>query len=116
MAIGKRADSDPVRITTAAASRREELDGRVRRYLFSMGLRVVCFVGAVAVGPGWLRWILMAGAVFLPYVAVVMANAAHSTRQEPMSSGLTARQIEGGTTAPVLDASPADPHRSDHEF
>ena len=115
MAMGKREDSETVRITTAAASRREELDGRVRRYLFSMTLRFVCFVGAVAVGPGWLRWILMAGAIFLPYVAVVMANAAHSTREEPMSSGLTARQIESGATASVLDSSPADPHRSEHE-
>ena len=32
-------------------------------------------MAAVAVGPGWLRWVLIAGAVFLPYVAVVLANA-----------------------------------------
>lgn len=40
-----------------------------------MLLRTVCFVGAIAVGPGPLRWLLLAGAVFLPYVAVVAANA-----------------------------------------
>ncbi len=39
-----------------------------------MAVRTLCFVGAVAVGPGWLRWVLIAGAVLLPYLAVVFAN------------------------------------------
>ncbi len=46
-----------------------------RRYALSMGIRTVCFVAAVAVGPGILRWVLVAAAVFLPLFAVVMANA-----------------------------------------
>ncbi len=41
-----------------------------------MTIRTLCFVGAVLVGPGWLRWVLMAGALLLPYLAVVMANSA----------------------------------------
>ena len=41
-----------------------------------MAIRTLCFVGAVAVGPGWLRWVLVLGAFILPYVAVVMANSA----------------------------------------
>lgn len=41
-----------------------------------MGIRTLCFVGAVVVGDGWLRWVLVAGAFVLPYVAVVMANSA----------------------------------------
>ena len=41
-----------------------------------MAIRTLCFVGAVAVGPGWLRWVLVVGAFILPYVAVVMANSA----------------------------------------
>ena len=69
---------EPVRITSAATSAEVDRRARERRYLISMGLRVLCFVGAVAVGPGWLRWVLVAGAVFLPYVAVVAANAASS--------------------------------------
>jgi hypothetical protein len=40
----------------------------------SMAIRTVCFLGAI-VTTGWLRWTLVAGAVLLPYVAVVMANA-----------------------------------------
>lgn len=43
-----------------------------------MSLRTICFVGALLVGAGWVRWVLIAGAVFLPYIAVVMANAVHA--------------------------------------
>lgn len=66
--------ADAVSITTAAPSAAEDVAARQRRYLFSMGLRTVCFIGAVVVGPGILRWVLIVGAVFLPYVAVVLAN------------------------------------------
>ena len=66
---------DAVRITTAATSRNVDIRRRQRRYLASMSLRTVCFVGAVIVGEGVLMWILIVGAIFLPYVAVVMANA-----------------------------------------
>ena len=67
--------SAPVRITTAATSHHEDIANRQRRYVISMTIRTLCFVGAVAVGPGWLRWVLVAGAVLLPYVAVVLANS-----------------------------------------
>jgi hypothetical protein len=43
-----------------------------------MAIRTACFIGAVLVGPNWFRWVLIAGALFLPYVAVVMANAVNS--------------------------------------
>ena len=66
----------PVRITTAPTSHREDIDRRRRRYLFSMAIRTMCFIGAVVVGPGWLRWVLVVGAFILPYIAVVMANSA----------------------------------------
>ena len=71
----QRGHGDAVRITTAATSRNDEIAARQRSYVVSMGIRTVCFIGAVAVGPGWLRWVLVAAAVLLPYVAVVMANA-----------------------------------------
>jgi hypothetical protein len=68
-------DADAVRITTASASRDVDISRRQRRYVLSMGLRTACFIAAVLVGPGWLRWVLVAGALLLPYLAVVMANA-----------------------------------------
>ena len=78
MARDQHGDRDAVRITTASASRNEEIAGRQRRYVISMTIRTICFVAAILVGPGWLRWVLVAAALLLPYVAVVMANATHT--------------------------------------
>jgi hypothetical protein len=72
----------PVRITTAAASRDDDISSRQRRYVVSMGIRTVCFVAAVIVGHGWLMWLLIVAALLLPYVAVVMANATSSKADE----------------------------------
>jgi len=69
------AKSDAVRITTARSSAADDMRARQRRYAVSMTVRLVCFVAAVAVGPGVLRWVLVAAAVFLPLFAVIMANA-----------------------------------------
>jgi Mn2+/Fe2+ NRAMP family transporter len=77
MARDQHGDRDAVRITTASASRKDEIAGRQRRYVISMTIRTICFVAAILVG-GWLRWVLVAAALLLPYVAVVMANATHS--------------------------------------
>lgn len=74
----RRHRDEAVRITTASSDRREEIATRQRRYVFSMGIRTICFVAAIVVGPGWLRWVLVGAAVVLPYVAVVMANATAS--------------------------------------
>ena len=62
-----------------------------------MGLRTVCFVGAVVVGPGILRWVLVVGAVFLPYVAVVLANAAAPRRgdSEVQAPDIRRRELDG---------------------
>ena len=73
---GARRDDGVVRITTAPHNPLDDIDRRRRRYVISMTIRTLCFVGAVLVGPGWLRWVLMAGAFFLPYFAVVVANSA----------------------------------------
>ncbi len=71
-----RRGTEAIRITTAPTSHHDDIDRRRRRYVFSMGVRTLCFIGAVVVGDGWLRWVLVAGAFILPYVAVVMANSA----------------------------------------
>ncbi len=67
---------EPVSITSARAGHTAEMQGRQRRYLLSMLARTICFVLAV-VASGWLRWVFVAGAVFLPYIAVVFANTAN---------------------------------------
>jgi len=69
------AKGDPVyTITGAQRALSDEQTGRTKRYLISMGIRTACFVGAILV-PGWPRWFLIAGALVLPYLAVVVANA-----------------------------------------
>lgn len=61
-------------ITTVAVPLSKDQKGRETRYLWSMSIRTLCFVGAV-IANGPLRWTLLAGAAFLPYFAVVIANA-----------------------------------------
>lgn len=69
-----RDDESVHRITTAQTGLSTEQRARTKRYLISMSIRTACFIAAV-VASGWLRWAFLAGAVFLPYIAVVMANA-----------------------------------------
>jgi len=71
-----------VRITSVPASLADDIAARTRRYLVQMSIRVVCFVGAVAV-QHWTRWLLLVGAVVLPYVAVILANAGRERRSDP---------------------------------
>jgi hypothetical protein len=71
---GRPGAREPVyQITGARRGVREDVDSRTRRYLISMGIRTVCFVLAV-VTSGWVRWVLIAAAVALPYLSVVFAN------------------------------------------
>lgn len=69
-------DADVVRITSAPESVASDIAHRQRRYVVSMLFRTLCFVAAIAVGDGWLRWVLIAAAFLLPYFAVVVANSA----------------------------------------
>jgi hypothetical protein len=84
MIPSKRTEAEPevFSITGAHVPLSKDQNARTRRYLFSMILRTVCFIGAV-VASGWLRWVLIAGAVFLPYIAVVIANAGRESRRIP---------------------------------
>lgn len=63
-------------ITQANRSLSKEQSGRTKKYLFSMAIRTACVLAAIVV-PGWPKWLFIAGAVVLPYLAVVMANAGH---------------------------------------
>ena len=52
-------------ITTAATSHSDDIGAREKRYAISMGIRTVCFIGAI-IADGWLRWVLVAAALLLP--------------------------------------------------
>jgi Flp pilus assembly protein TadB len=66
---------EPILVTTAGISPREERRARERRYLITMGVRVVAFIVAIVFATGWIRVIAVILALVLPWVAVVMANA-----------------------------------------
>ena len=97
----------------------DDLAQRQRRYLISMGIRTVCFVLAV-VTHGPIRWVFVAAAVVLPYIAVVMANAVGSTAVEaptpyvPVQPAIDTAQrpavppaTPAGSAAPSTSAAPA---------
>lgn len=95
------------RITTAPPSLSADQSRRQRSYLIQMGIRVVCFVGAVATFhrvPVLVTVLLVIGAVVLPYTAVLVANAGRE-RQARDASFLDPRLIGGsgpdGRTAPA---------------
>ena len=64
----------PTSVTDAQSAADEDYRRRIRRYTISMIIRVVCLLLAfVFTGP--VRWILLAGAIVFPWVAVVIANS-----------------------------------------
>ena len=65
-------------ITTAQSSLTNDQSVRQRRYFISMMIRTICFILTVIL-PSPFRWIALVGAVTLPYIAVVVANAGRET-------------------------------------
>lgn len=61
-------------VTTLAESPEAERSRRVRNYAIAMSLRTVCVVAMVLLPSPWF-WVAALGAIFLPYFAVVAANA-----------------------------------------
>jgi len=76
-------------ITSASASRKDSVRARKSRYLFAMGIRVACFLGMVILPVSMeFRIALAVAAIFLPYIAVVLANA-YEGRQRYVPSNIT---------------------------
>ena len=63
-----------VSITGARRSHSDDINRRMSRYLTSMAIRTVCVVLVVVIDHP-VRWAFAVGALVLPYIAVVMANA-----------------------------------------
>ena len=96
-----------VSITSAAPSLTDDVARRTRRYLIQMSIRVVCFAGAVLVDH-WTRWLLLLGAVVLPYVAVLLANAGGERGPAPLAGpeppALPRAPTQGPTPGPSGEA------------
>lgn len=83
-------------ITSARPGRSSDLSAREKRYLITMGIRVACFVGMIFVGGVW-RWVLLAGAAFLPAIAVMLANVI-----DKRGEGTRAAPVPEDTDRPAL--------------
>ena len=74
-----------------------------------MLVRTVCFLLAVLVTPyGWYTWVFAIGAIVLPYVAVVIANAgrrsAVAAAQTPTRELDSAEPVAGPVVIQVREA------------
>ncbi|KJE23555.1 Protein of unknown function (DUF3099) [Frankia torreyi] len=97
---------ETVLITSAGRSRQSDIHRRERRYLASMLFRVICFVLAVVAFQGWLRFIAVAIAVILPWVAVVVANGGPPPERDRPATFDPVRAVQDAPAALT-----ADPHR-----
>lgn len=67
-------------VTSLPASPDHERHVRMIKYSVAMGVRVVCIVLLLFV-QGWWLILCAAGAIFLPYFAVVIANVAAAPKR-----------------------------------
>lgn len=67
-------------ITTLPPSPEAERRARMIKYTIAMSIRVLCVIGLLF-ARGWWLAVFAAGAIFLPYFAVVLANVQGSGRQ-----------------------------------
>lgn len=80
--MGKKA-AKIISVTSVRRALSEDIQGRSRRYLFSMIVRIVCFILMLII-PSWPARIgLAAFAVVIPAVAVLVANAGREKGPAP---------------------------------
>ncbi|MET1065711.1 MAG: DUF3099 domain-containing protein [Arthrobacter sp.] len=102
-------DSEVHSITDAAAAHSEEMRQRMIKYAVAMGIRMVCLV-LIFVVDGWFKVLPVIGAVFLPWVAVIIANG--SDKAEIHAASLLDYAPLGELDAPATPAT-AGPAQED---
>jgi hypothetical protein len=85
--------------TSLEAAPGDDETARMKQYVITMAIRLACLILAVVIQPwGWYTFVLAAGFIFLPWIAVMFAN------QIGRSGGASAvspeRAIEGATPEP----------------
>jgi hypothetical protein len=85
----------------------EERRDRMTKYLISQIIRVICIILAVFV-QGWLMWVFFAGAIFLPYFAVVLANAQGQGRTTTKATAVVAPTLKISAADFVSTTKPED--------
>ncbi|KQO64801.1 DUF3099 domain-containing protein [Curtobacterium sp. Leaf261] len=86
-------------ITTLPASPTQDRQYRLKRYVFTMSVRVACFIGAVLLHNVWsVVPLVLAGVI--PWVAVVVANAGNRRGSDLVEPG---GQLMRYGSDPVVD-------------
>lgn len=92
--------------TSLPRAPRDEASSRLTKYAVTMGVRTACFILMAVVQPfGWWTWAFAAGAIILPYFAVVFANVGMSERSEtaiPPERALAAHATQPAGPAPTV--------------
>ncbi|MFT3861621.1 DUF3099 domain-containing protein [Micropruina sp.] len=96
----------PVLITSAHRARSLDAEQRNKRYLATMAVRVVCFLGGVVAPTPW-NWVLFVGAAVIPPMAVMLANAV-DLRRPPDSDDEPASDRPAIEQGPVIHGSVED--------
>lgn len=100
------------RITDARTAHTDEMRERMIKYSVSMGIRLVCLF-LLFVVHGWLLWVVVAGAVVLPYFAVIIANGGSDTRNMTASESMIDAPPSPAIEAPrVREPGEPDPNDS----
>lgn len=87
-------------ITTARTGQHDDMSKRARRYMVSMLIRLVCLVLAFVFFGTWEAWLFAGGAVVLPYIAVLMANAGGERPSAPPTSMMSPEAAAAQGTSP----------------
>lgn len=94
--------TQPRNITSLPRSPDDDRHSRMVKYSVLMAIRLVC-IGLCVVVHGWWLLVCVAGAVILPYVAVILANAVDSRTLGVERPGTVVR-------ADTDSDNPAEPH------
>lgn len=86
-ALHRRPRHDVQTATALRSSPLADRRARMRKYTIAMSVRTVCLILLVVV-PDWWRYVFGAGAVVLPYIAVVLANVGSGGATEPVRPGV----------------------------
>ncbi|EMY35941.1 hypothetical protein D477_002029 [Arthrobacter crystallopoietes BAB-32] len=99
-------------ITDVPEGHSDEMRRRMVKYTVAMSIRLACLLLFFFVD-GWMRWLLIAGAVFLPWIAVVIANAGGDqsvTHSDALLDRAPVAELESGAVLrePEADVLPGE--------
>lgn len=99
-------DSGVHSITDAATAHSEDMHQRMVKYALAMGIRMVCLI-LIFVVDGWFKILMVAGAVFLPWIAVVIANGSDKAEihSDSLLDSAPLAELESPAETPDRDGS-----------